>query len=174
MKSLGRLVHNLTQQLKPRTGKMERKQFSPQSPESPIASASMVTNDIHQGDIHVSHQESAKVRFANGNSLSSDGKTVSVRDDDGKLVREFSGSVEVTEKAVTVQTPDRQNQQIFGASGSNVFFDNGRIVQMEGDTAFSLLPNAGREEGKVDGTGVSFAGGETASPIFNQEWLMSK
>ena len=174
MKSIGNLVHNLTQQLKPRTGRMERKQFAPESPQSPIADAFMVTNDIHQGDIHVSHQESAKVRFANGNSLSSDGKTVSVRDDSGKLVREFSGSVEVSEKAVTVKSPHKKKEQTFGANGSHLFFDNGRIVQMEEDTAYSLLPNDKREAGKVDGAGVSFPGGETASPIFNQEWLVSK
>ncbi len=175
MKSLGSLVHNLTQQLKPRTGKMVRTQFTPESPKSPISDAVMVTNDIHQGDIHVSHQQSAKVRLRNGNSLSSDGKKVSVRDHEGKLVREFSGSLEVTEKTVTVQqTPGKGNQQIFGADGSNMFFDNGRIVQMDQGTAYSILPNNKREEGNVVGTGVSFAGGETVSPIFHQEWLVSK
>lgn len=174
MKSIGSFVHNLAQQLKPRTGNFHKETFSPESSGNVVADAVKFTNDTHQGDIHLSHEESARVRFANGSSLSSDGNTVSVTDPSGKQVRQFTGTVDVTDKSVKITSPAAHKEQTFGADGSNIFFDNGRIVQIEGDKAHSIFPNGEREEGQVGTAGVLFPGGDTASPLFSQDWLVSK
>lgn len=185
MSQIGQVLKKLTGAFKPRTGELTQRRFKSEAPNSPVRDAVKLTSETRIGGEVESRQESARVNFANGNSLASDGAQVTVFDKSGERVKSFEGSVEVSEKTVTVKDAANEREQYFGADGSNTFFDNGRIVQLDAgasatsplpkNLAKSLLPEGKHKWGLVKDDGVHFSsgGGGKAQPIFGQEWLVS-
>lgn len=185
MNQLGQVFNKVTRALKPRTGQLSQSRFSSETPSAPVTDAVKLTSETRVGGEVESHQESARLNFANGNSLTSDGSQVTVFDKSGKQVKSFEGSVDVAREHVTVKDTANEREQVFGADGSNTLFDNGRIVQLDsGDPlspmppgfAKSLFPEGKHEWGLVKDDGVIFGfggSGGKAQPIFGQEWLVS-
>ena len=174
MKSVSRLFHTLSQKLSPCTGRFSKAEFVTPTGAGLVKDAVKFTNEVRQGEKLVSYKETARVVFRNGSSLLSNGEKVTVFDGKGQPTREFAGSVDVSEEHVLIKDAVQQTEQSFGADGSNLFFDGGRIVELrDNHEARSLFPNGHKEPGLVQKDSVHFAGGDPAIPIFSQDWLIS-
>lgn len=174
MQSVSRLFQSLSQKLSPRTGRFSKAEFATSTGAGLVKDAVKFTNEVRQGDKLVSYKEAARVDFRNGSSLVSNGEKVTVLDSAGRPTREFAGSVDVSEEHVLIKDKARKMEQSFGADGSNLFFDGGRIVELsDGRQARGIFPNGHKELGLVQNESIQFANGDRAVPIFSQDWLIS-
>lgn len=163
---------------KPRSGRLETTRFTPEESQTPIKDAVQFTNTIKEGGEIVEQRKSARVNLKNGNSLLSNGERVEVWDPENTPLESFPGSLTVNEGFVSVEDRQGERVQSWTKNGGVGLTDKGLLVHMNSDGTASGMkfvnnnPVSTGTSKEKDGL-IRFETGETAAPIFRQEWLIA-